>query len=60
MLGIGSAPEFLDRLMWNKFPKKIKNEIIKEDTMYRIVAGSDEKSIVNGDSFKNSEVKNDD
>ena len=29
MLGIGSAPEFLDRLMWNKFPKKIKNEIIK-------------------------------
>ena len=30
MLGIGSAPEFLDRLMWNKFPKKIKNEIIKK------------------------------
>ena len=24
-LGIGSAPEFLSRLMWNKFPKKIKN-----------------------------------
>ena len=23
MLGIGSAPEFLDRLMWNKFTKKI-------------------------------------
>ena len=30
MLGIGSAPEFLDRLMWNKFSKKIKNKIIKE------------------------------
>ena len=30
MLGIGSAPEFLDRLMWNKFPKKIKNEILKK------------------------------
>ncbi len=30
MLGIGSAPEFLDRLMWNKFSKKIKNEIIKK------------------------------
>ena len=30
MLGIGSAPEFLDRLMWRKFPKKIKNEIIKK------------------------------
>ena len=27
-LGIGSAPEFLSRLMWNKFSKKIKNEII--------------------------------
>ncbi len=30
MLGIGSAPEFLDRLMWNKFPKKLKNEILKK------------------------------
>ena len=30
MLGIGSAPEFLDRLMWSKFPKKIKNEILKK------------------------------
>ena len=29
-VGIGSAPEFLERLMWNKFPKKIKNEIIKK------------------------------
>ena len=27
-LGIGSAPEFLTRLMWNKFPKKVKKEII--------------------------------
>jgi len=27
-VGIGSAPEFLDRLMWKKFPKKNKNEII--------------------------------
>ena len=26
-VGIGSAPEFLDRLMWNKFPKKLKKEI---------------------------------
>ena len=23
-VGIGSAPEFLEKLMWNKFPKKIK------------------------------------
>ena len=29
-VGIGSAPEFLDRLMWKQFSKKIKNEIINE------------------------------
>jgi len=29
-VGIGSAPEFLDRLMWKKFTKKIKKEIIEK------------------------------
>ena len=29
-LGIGAAPEFLDRLMWKKFTKKMKNETIKK------------------------------
>jgi len=29
-LGIGSAPEFLTRLMWNKFPKKTKRELLKK------------------------------
>jgi esterase/lipase len=29
LLGIGSAPEFLESLMWNKFSKKMKNEIKK-------------------------------
>jgi len=29
-LGIGSAPEFLERLMWKKFTKKMKKEIIKK------------------------------
>ncbi len=29
-IGIGSAPEFLTRLMWNKFPRKIKEEILKK------------------------------
>ena len=29
-LGIGSAPEFLENLMWNKFSKKIKSEIIRK------------------------------
>ena len=27
-IGIGSAPEFLTRIMWKKFTKKIKNEIL--------------------------------
>ena len=26
-VGIGSAPEFLERLMWNKFTKKMKKEV---------------------------------
>ena len=29
-MGIGSAPEFLERLMWKKFSKKIKKEIIEK------------------------------
>ncbi len=29
LIGIGSAPEFLEILMWNKFSKKIKKEILK-------------------------------
>ena len=28
LIGIGSAPEFLKRLMWNKFTKKIKQELL--------------------------------
>ena len=29
-IGIGSAPEFLTRLMWKKFSKKIKKEIVQK------------------------------
>ena len=29
-LGIGSAPEFLENLMWKKFSKKMKSEIVKK------------------------------
>ena len=29
-IGIGSAPEFLQRVMWKKFSKKMKNETIKK------------------------------
>ena len=37
--------------------QKIKDEILKEDTVYCLVNGTNKKSIVNGDSFKDSEVK---
>ena len=30
LVGIAPAPEFLDRLMWKKFTKKVKKQIIKE------------------------------
>ena len=30
-VGIGSAPEFLTRLMWYKFPKKTKRELLKTE-----------------------------
>ena len=34
LLGIGSAPEFLEKLMWKKFTKKMKTEIIKKGIYY--------------------------
>tara|TARA_B100000035_G_scaffold233001_1_gene201242 strand:+ start:1346 stop:2092 length:747 start_codon:yes stop_codon:yes gene_type:complete len=33
-LGIGSAPEFLEHLMWSKFSKKMKNEIKENGIIY--------------------------
>jgi esterase/lipase len=30
LLGIGAAPEFLEHIMWKKFSKKMKKEIIKK------------------------------
>ncbi len=33
-LGIGSAPQFLDGLMWNKFSKKMKKEITQNKIIY--------------------------
>ena len=33
-LGIGSAPEFLEHLMWNKFSKEKKREIKKKKIIY--------------------------
>ncbi len=37
-IGIASAPEFLDRLMWNKFTKKIKKIIIQKK-IYNLESG---------------------
>ena len=37
-MGIGSAPEFLESLMWNKFSKKMKNEI-KENGIINLKYG---------------------
>jgi uncharacterized protein len=33
-LGIGSAPEFLENLMWKKFTRKMKNETIKKGIIH--------------------------
>ena len=43
-LGIGSAPEFLEYLMWRKFSKKIKREIIKKK-IYNLKHGNYEYPI---------------
>ena len=43
-LGIGSAPEFLELLMWKKFSKKIKSEIQKKG-IYQLKHGNYEYPI---------------
>ena len=43
-LGIGSAPEFLEGLMWNKFSKKMKKEI-KKNGIIRLKHGNYEYPI---------------
>jgi len=43
-LGIGSAPEFLQNLMWKKFTKKMKSEIIKKG-IYNLKHGNYEYPI---------------
>ena len=43
-LGIGSAPEFLENLMWKKFTKKIK-KIIKKNKIYNLKHGNYEYPI---------------
>ena len=43
-LGIGSAPEFLENLMWKKFTKKMKSETIKKG-IYHLKHGNYEYPI---------------
>ena len=43
-LGIGSAPEFLERLMWKKFTEKMKKETIKKG-LYNLIHGDYEYPI---------------
>ena len=43
-LGIGSAPEFLENLMWKKFTKKMKTETIKKG-IYQLKYGNYEYPI---------------
>ena len=43
-LGIGSAPEFLEKIMWKKFTKKMKKETIKKG-VYNLKHGSYEYPI---------------
>ena len=43
-LGIGSAPEFLENLMWNKFTKKMKDEMTKKG-IYQLKHGNYEYPI---------------
>ena len=43
-LGIGAAPEFLENLMWKKFTKKMKSEIIKKG-IYNLKHGNYEYPI---------------
>ena len=58
-LGIGSAPEFLENLMWKKFTKKMKTEIIKNG-IYRLKHGNYEYPITHQlikDGRKNKVLK---
>ena len=67
-LGIGSAPEFLEYLMWNKFSKKVKIELKKkgiinlnhgdyEDPItYQLIKDGRENKVLNTKIFQNVKV----
>ena len=59
-LGIGSAPEFLEKLIWKKFTKKMKKETVKKG-IYNLKHGDYEYPITNqliNDGRKNKVLNN--
>ena len=67
-LGIGSAPEFLEYLMWNKFSKKVKIELKKKGIInlkhgdyeypitYQLIKDGRENKVLNTKIFQNVKV----
>ena len=67
-LGIGSAPEFLEYLMWNKFSKKIKIELKKKGIInlkhgdyeypisYQLIKDGRKNKVLNTKIFQNIKV----
>ncbi len=67
-IGIGSAPEFLERLMWNKFTKKMKREIKNKGILnlkhgkyeypitYQLIKDGRKNKVLNKKIFKNISV----
>ena len=67
-LGIGSAPEFLDNLMWKKFTKKMKKEITKRGVInlkhgdyeypitYQLIKDGRKNKILNKNIYDNLKV----
>ena len=67
-LGIGSAPEFLEKLMWNKFTKKMKREIQKRGIInlkhgeyeypitYQLIKDGRKNKVLNKKIYQNSYV----
>ena len=67
-LGIGSAPEFLEYLMWNKFSKKMKIELRKKGIInlkhgdyeypitYQLIKDGRKNKVLNTKIFENVNV----
>ena len=58
-LGIGSAPEFLENLMWKKFTKKMKSEIIKKSLFLMYFLIKIDVSLLHSEIFPFSNLPDD-